>query len=177
MLTSRDYKLIILITVGVYPSAAMDYSEIIPDKLWIGGAPYKEDLTRLKKQLGSQLVVMDLTKNPGEKKLCEELGIEYDDRTPEIVFATDNSVPLGRLKIVSAIIGDNIDSGRKVLLHCSMGKGRSPTCAAAYLIISGMTLKEAKNAIASKRPVWLGADANYAKTLDELAKIIELTGL
>ncbi len=131
---------------------------------------------RLKNQLGSELVVMDLTKNGGEKKLCEELGIEYDDRTPAVAFAPDNSVPLGRLKIVSGIIGDNIDSGRKVVLHCSMGKGRSPTCAAAYLITSGMTLQEAKNTIASKRPVWLGADSNYANALDELAKIIELTG-
>ncbi len=153
----------------------MDYSEIIPDRLWIGGAPSKDDLIRLRDQLGSELVVMDLTKNPDEEKMCEELGIEYDDRTPDVLFASDNSVPLGKLKTVSAILGDNIDSGRKVLLHCSMGKGRSPTCAAAYLITSGLSVQEAKNTVVSKRPVWLGADANYAKALDDLGKIMELT--
>lgn len=118
---------------------------------------------------------MDLTHNSEEKKLCEELGIDYDDRTPEVIISDDTSVPLGSLKIVSAIIGDNIDSGRKVLLHCRMGKGRSPTCAAAYLIVSGMSLQEAQKAVTSKRPVWLGADASYARALDDLAKIMELT--
>jgi hypothetical protein len=153
----------------------LDYSEIVPDRLWIGGSPSRDDLIRLRNQLGPELVVMDLTQDPEEKKLCEELGIDYDDRTPEVTISEDNSVPLGRLKIVSAIIGDNIDSGHKVLLHCSMGKGRSPTCAAAYLIVSGMSLQEAKKAVVSKRPVWLGADASYARALDYLAEIMELT--
>lgn len=153
----------------------MDYSEIIPDRLWIGGSPSRDDLIRLRSELGSELIVMDITHDSEEKKLCEELKIDYDERTPEVTASQDDSVPLGRLKIVSAIIGDNIDSGRKVLLHCRLGKGRSPTCAAAYLILSGMSLQEAKKAVTSKRPVWLGADASYARALDDLAKIMELT--
>ena len=118
---------------------------------------------------------MDLTKNQSEEKICEELGIDYDDRTPGVVLDQDNSVPLGKLKVVSAIIGDNIDTGRKVLLHCNLGKGRSPTCAAAYLITSGMSVEEAREMISRKGPYWTGADASYASKLGELAKMIELT--
>jgi hypothetical protein len=153
----------------------MEYVEIISNKLWIGGAPTKDDLVRLKNQIGSSLTIMDLTRNPDEKKICEQLGVEYDDRTPEVVLNDDNSVPLAKLKTVSAIVADNIDSGRKVVLHCSLGKGRSPTCAAAYLITSGMSLDEAKETMARKGPYWQGADATYMKTLKDLAQVIEMT--
>lgn len=153
----------------------MEYVEIITDKLWIGGSPSKDDLIRLKAQLGSDMIIMDLTRNHHEKEICDELGIDYDDRTPEVLLNQDNSVPLGRLKIVSAIIGDNIDAGRKVLLHCNLGKGRSPTCAAAYLITSGMSVQEAREMLSRKGSYWQGADASYAGKLEELAKMIELT--
>ncbi len=152
----------------------MDYSEIIPDRLWIGAAPSKADLSELRDKLGPELIIMDLTRNPEEKNWCQELEIEYEDRIPEVP-ESNNPVSLSRLKIVSAIIGDNIDSGRKVVLHCSTGKGRSPTCAAAYLIHTGMSVTDAKNAVTSKRPVWLGADARYATVLDDLGKIMDMT--
>ena len=152
----------------------MDYSEIIPDRLWIGRSPSKADLSDLRAKLGPELIIMDLTVNPEEKECCRELGIEYEDRIPEIQESND-PVPLSRLKIVSRIIGDNVDAGRKVVLHCSMGKGRSPTCAAAYLIHTGMSVTDAKNAVASKRPVWLGADSRYATVLDDLGKIMDMT--
>ena len=85
-------------------------------------------------------------------------------------------IPLSRLKIASAVIGDNVDSGKKVVLHCTKGMGRSPTCAAAFLIQSGgMSVADAKSTISSKRQVWVGADANYAGSLEEFGKIIEMT--
>jgi len=150
----------------------LDYTEIIPERLWIGPAPSKEDLAELKKLLGSELVVMDLNCDPEEAGLCKEMGIIYDNRTPRIE-ESNQPVPLGRLKVVSAIVGDNVDSGRKVLLHCLKGKGRSPTCAAAYLIQSGMSVADAKNTITSKRSVWMGSDGNYAGLLEEYARIVE----
>jgi predicted protein tyrosine phosphatase len=153
----------------------MDLTEIIPERLWIGAAPSKNNLVELKRQHGSELVIMDLTSNPEERSWCRELGIAYDERTP-MLDATKQAIPLSRLKVVSAVIGDNVDSGKKVILHCTKGIGRSPTCAAAYLIQSGgMSVAEAKSTISSKRQVWLGADANYAGLLEEFGKIIEMT--
>src|SRR5437870_8309040 len=84
---------------------------------------------------------MDLTASPEEKSVCRELGITYDERTP-LVPESGQPIPISRLKIVSSVIGDNVDSGKKVVLHCFKGRGRSPTCAAAYLMLSGMSASD-----------------------------------
>lgn len=154
--------------------AEMSFIEVIPERLWIGGSPTRTELKEQKQLHGTDLVIMDLTGNPEEKSSCKELDIEYDDRTPRLE-GDRRPVPLSRLKVVSAIIGDNIDSGRKVLLHSSKGTGRSPTCAAAYLIQSGMSVAEAKSTVSAKSNVWIGDEANYAGLLDEFGKIIEMT--
>ncbi len=152
----------------------MDFTEIIPERLWVGAAPSKDDLAELKRKLGSELVIMDLTGSNEEKSWCRELGVVYDARTP-LVPESGLAIPISRLKIVSAVIGDNVDSGKKVVLHCLKGRGRSPTCAAAYLMQSGMSAADAKNTITSKRHVWAGADENYAGLLNDFGKIMEMT--
>lgn len=152
----------------------MDFTEIIPERLWIGAAPSKNDLVELKRKFGSELVIMDLTGSPEEKACCHELGINYDQRTP-LVPESGQPIPISRLKIASAVIGDNVDSGKKVILHCLKGRGRSPTCAAAFLMSSGMSVGDAKNTIMSKRHVWAGADENYAGLLNDFGKIMEMT--
>lgn len=151
----------------------MDFTEIIPERLWIGAAPLKDDLVELKRLHGADVVVMDLTGSAQERSWCRELGIEYDDRTPRL--DDGQAVPLSKLKVVSAVIGDNVDSGKKVVLHCLKGRGRSPTCAAAYLIQTGMSVSDARSAIGGKRHVWAGADANSASFLDDFGKIMEMT--
>ncbi len=115
---------------------------------------------------------MDLNHDPQEASWCRELGVNYDDRTPKVEDSKE-PVLLSRLKVVSAIIGDNVDSGRKVVLHCTAGRGRSPTCVAAYLISSGMSVADAKNAVASKRNVWTGPDQKSPGLLEEYGKIVE----
>jgi predicted protein tyrosine phosphatase len=152
----------------------MDLTEIIPDRLWVGAAPSRTDLIELKKQHGAELVIMDLLSSPDERSLCLELGIAYDERTP-MLEENRQAIPLSRLKVASAVIGDNVDSGRKVVLHCLRGTGRSPTCAAAYLIQSGMSVADAKSTLSNKRKVWSGVAANYTGNLDEFGKIIEMT--
>jgi len=152
----------------------MDFTEIVPERLWIGAAPSKTDLTDLKKQHGADLVIMDLTGSLEEKSWCNDLGIEYDERTPR-VEESGQPIPLSKLKVVSAVIGDNVGSGKKVILHCLKGRGRSPTCAAAFLIQDGMAVSDAKRTVAEKRQVWMGADANYAGSLEDFGKILEMT--
>ena len=152
----------------------LDFTEIIPERLWIGAAPNKNDLVELKRKFGSELIIMDLTGSPEEKGWCHELGVNYDERTP-LVPESGQPIPISRLKIASAVIGDNVGSGKKVVLHCLKGRGRSPTCAAAYLMSSGMSVADAKHTIMSKRQVWAGADENYAGLLNDFGKIMEMT--
>src|SRR5438309_4890632 len=93
----------------------LDFTEIIPERLWIGAAPSKDDLVELKLKLGSDLVIMDLTASREEKSVCRELGITYDERTP-LVPESGQPIPISRLKIVSSVMGDNVDSGKKIVL-------------------------------------------------------------
>src|SRR6266581_244347 len=163
-----------LITDRIDEFDRLDLSEIIPERLWVGAAPSKSDLIELKRQYGTELVIMDLVGIADEKGWCQELGLTYDERTPKLE-ENRQAIPLSRLKVASGVIGDNVDSGKKVILHCLRGTGRSPTCAAAYLIQSGMSVADARSTIASKRQVWVGAHASYAGLLEEFGKIIEMT--
>ena len=154
----------------------MDLTEVIQGKLWIGSAPKHDDIAGLKDRLGPEPVLIDLNRNPREEELCRELGVGYDQRTPR-VEDTRSPVPISKLRLVARIVEEHIQNGRQVYLHCSAGSGRSPTCAAAYLIQSGMSLSEAKNMVSSKRPVWIDNDATYAESLEEFAKMQEVANV
>lgn len=121
-------------------------------------------------------MIIDLNKNPREAQSCHELGVNYDDRTPQIDDSS-STIPISRLRLVSRLIDEHIQNGRQVYLHCTAGRGRSPTCAAAYLIHSGVSLSEAKTMITRNRRVWEGVDANYALSLDEFAQMQEIAEL
>src|SRR5215472_469126 len=121
----------------------MDFSEILANELWVGAAPTLADLELLAKSKEGGVVLMDLTKNPREAEWAKSLGIQYEERTPK-VEETFAPVPTSRLKLVSRLIEQHVRAGRKVYLHCRMGVGRSPTCAAAYLVYCGIPLREAK---------------------------------
>ena len=154
----------------------MDFTEILANQLWIGAAPTLADLEILAKGTGGSAVIMDLTRNPREEEWCKRLGIQYEDRTPK-VEETFSSVPASQLRLVSRLIELHVRGGRKVYLHCQMGLGRSPTCAAAYLVYCGVPLREAKQLVQSKREVWRGEDGDYAAGLEDFAKMLEIARL
>ncbi len=151
----------------------MDYSEIVEEKLWIGSSPRNDDLVRLKEDLGSNLVIIDLNRSPDEGDACREAGIAYDVRTP-MVEDSGSPIPISKLRLIARIVDDHIRNGRQVYLHCSVGRGRSPTCAAAYLVHSGLSLLEAREMVVRKRRVWEGKDADHAGLLGEFAEMQEM---
>lgn len=154
----------------------MDFTEILSNELWVGAAPTLADLEEIKKHSGGKAVIVDLTRNPREEEWSKELGLQYDERTPK-VEDTFSAVPVSQLRLVSRLIEQHIRGGRTVYLHCKMGLGRSPTCAAAYLIYCGIPLREAKELILSKRSVWNDEDGNYASGLENFAKMLEIARL
>jgi len=154
----------------------LDFTEILANELWIGAAPTLTDLEVIATSGGAGIVLMDLTRNPREEEWAKQLGIQYEDRTPK-VEETFAAVPASHLRLVSRLIEQHVRGGRKVYLHCKMGLGRSPTCAAAYLVYCGIPLTEARELIKSKRAVWRGEDANYAEGLNDFAKMLEISRL
>ncbi len=154
----------------------LDFTEILANELWVGGAPTLADLEEIKKHSGGKAVIVDLTRNPREEDWSKKLDLQYEDRTPK-VEETFSAVPVSQLRLVSRLIEQHIRGGRKVYLHCKMGVGRSPTCAAAYLVYCGIPLRDAKELILSKRSVWNGEDGNYATGLEDFAKMLEIARL
>ena len=65
----------------------------------------------------------------------------------------DNTPPsVEDLRRGAAFIRAEIDRGGKVYVHCAVGCGRAPTMAAAYLISTGLSPKEALRQIKTVRP-------------------------
>src|SRR5437867_1943075 len=154
----------------------LDFTEILANELWVGGAPTLADLEEIKKHSGGKAVIVDLTRNPREEDWSKKLDLQYEDRTPK-VEETFSAVPVSQLRLVSRLVEQHVRGGRKVYLHCKMGVGRSPTCAAAYLVYCGIPLRDAKELILSKRSVWIGEDGNYATGLEDFAKMLEIARL
>ena len=84
----------------------------------------------------------------------------YDDHASGIaperylhLPTVDNTPPsLEALRIGVAFISDEIERGGRVYVHCASGVGRAPTLAAAYLISTGLTPREALKTIKKVRP-------------------------
>ena len=64
----------------------------------------------------------------------------------------DHAPTLDQLSTGADFIGQAIEQGGKVYVHCASGVGRAPTMAAAYLVSTGKTPDQAWTLIREKRP-------------------------
>ncbi len=148
----------------------MDLSEIIPGMLAIGPQPHK-GLDELSQRGIS--AILDLNNNDSERQEAEDRFIWKgylvpDDFEPLPVEALDEAVEL---------LASLIAEGHYVYLHCSLGKGRSPSVAAAYLIRYGkdgkrMSAEAAKRHVKECREVaWEGGDEIYVRNLENFESL------
>jgi polymorphic toxin system DSP-PTPase phosphatase-like protein len=85
---------------------------------------------------------------------------EYDDReagiAPEhyLYLPTKDNFPptMEQLQKGVDFIREEIAAGGKVYIHCWEGVGRAPTMAAAYLVSTGLSTKQAWDSICTVRP-------------------------
>ncbi|MCS7103588.1 MAG: dual specificity protein phosphatase family protein [Candidatus Korarchaeum sp.] len=106
---------------------------------------------------GITAVISLVELSPDVKGRLEELGIEH------FSFPVDEfeAPPIEVLhRIVSLIVG-RVDAGRKVLVHCFAGCGRTGTVLASYLIYKGMTPEEAISHLNFRRPCSLESQTQY----------------
>ena len=82
----------------------------------------------------------------------------------------DNTPPTAAdLMRGAAFIGDEIQRGGKVYIHCGVGVGRAPTLTAAFLMTTGLSAEEALRQIKKARP-FVHLTDEQRDALDEFAR-------
>ena len=147
-----------------YGASRQKHSEITP-QLHVGGQHRRKGYRRLLKRGITAIVNMREAKYSDEKK---GIGGERHLHLPTI----DHTPPsLKDLRRGVAFIAEEIEvHGGKVYIHCRAGCGRAPSMAAAYLISTGMSRKEALKFIKKKRP-FISLNKNQRRVLDEFEAI------
>jgi atypical dual specificity phosphatase len=121
---------------------------IVPDVLAAMGRPYDlRKAVELFKDAGIG-VVISLTETALNTDILAEFDIEYH-HIPVDDFRAPDAAQIDRF--VSVVAGAR-EAGRKTLVHCFAGRGRSGAMAACYLISIGRTPEEALAEVRSLRP-------------------------
>jgi protein-tyrosine phosphatase len=136
----------------------LDFDEIIPDRLWVGGYVREEEVSQLR-QMGVNMVLsMQMDEDllhygvsPHELTLAyKNAGIEFY-RLPTPDF--DREALERNLPQAVTLVEEALAHPRTMLyLHCTAGINRSPTAAAGFLIKSlGISAREACEYLAARR--------------------------
>jgi len=120
----------------------LDFSEILPGRLWVGGYVREQEVDQLKRMgittavsLQTDEDLLQYGVSPRELALAyENAGIELRHvPTPDF----DRKALERNLAEAVAQVGDAMSNPlTKVYLHCTAGVNRSPTVAAGFLISS-----------------------------------------
>ncbi len=104
-------------------------------------------------------VIISLTESPLPRDWVEKLGLKYFHAPIE-----DHSCPDPEtLKRIVEKIFDEISGGRKILVHCAAGLGRTGTVLAAYLMVrDDLTPEDAIKAIRELRPGSIEPNQEYS---------------
>lgn len=110
------------------------------------------------------------------------LRSEFDDRSLKInlpayiqLATRDDDAPsLADLQRGVDFIHAEIDRGGKVYIHCGAGVGRAPSMAAAYLVSTGLSVKQAWDTIQTRR-IFIRPTPAQRSQLEAFAKAIQKT--
>ena len=138
-----------------YLSLGRQNLDYITPNVAVGG----ENNVRTLEREGFQTII-DLREHGAgrELKRAEDRSIKYFN------FPTpDNRAPRQRdLKLIVDRVSEAVASGRKVIIHCSEGRGRAPTVACAYLMSTGVRFSDSTDILRSKRSLVNFTDAQLA---------------
>jgi len=121
------------------------YSEVTP-QIFIGGQHRLHGWPILQSWGISAVVNLRRYKDSPTITAGRYLHLPTIDNTPPTLEDLERGVQF---------IGEAIEQGRKVYIHCGVGVGRAPTLLAAYLVSKGHTPMEAWQMIRRVRPfIW-----------------------
>ncbi len=148
-------------------------------KLYFGPAPLERgsseamamEAIRALAEYAGITAIVDLNADDMEKRAVEGGGLAYRGIS---VKDDGNALSPSILDAASCVVSELIATGHRVYLHCTFGRGRSPTIAAAYLIAhEGLSTAEAQAHIEGldsrwlHRGIWMGYDARFPGSLHE----------
>jgi atypical dual specificity phosphatase len=140
---------------------------IVPDVLAAMGRPYDlRKAVELFKDAGIG-VVISLTESALNTDILAEFDIEYHHIPVEDFRAPDAA----QIERFVSVVAAARKAGRRTLVHCFAGRGRSGAMAACYLVSLGRTPEEALAEVRSLRPGAVETDEqeeairDYAKRL------------
>lgn len=140
----------------------------ITDQLYVGGFIDAEDW-RLLFERG---ITVDVS-------LQAERLDDFGELLPDAYLwlpTVDHSPPtLEAIRMGVAFISAALDTGKRVLIHCHAGKGRSALLCAATLVARGMRVEEAWKLVKERRPI-AGLHAPQWEALKAFAATIDNTG-
>ena len=142
----------------------------ITDYLSIGAQPSGPTLQYLKESGFKHII--DLNADPKEADEALRVGISY--HPAEVEDNDTTQVWLSKFDLAVRIIRRASENAEPVYLHCTYGKGRSPTMAMAYLVTRGHTVEQAIAVVKSKHPdVWSPENptSKYTEMLEAYAKL------
>jgi dual specificity phosphatase 12 len=136
----------------------LDCSEIIPNRLWVGGYVRPEDASLLRKmEITSVLSLQsdsDLAAyNINLKKLLKAFaGIDIELRRIPTPDFDKQALSIRLPQAVEELEQALIPRWGRAYVHCSAGINRGPTLVAAYLIkTNGMSANEARDYLVARR--------------------------
>ncbi|MCD6341583.1 MAG: dual specificity protein phosphatase family protein [Thaumarchaeota archaeon] len=120
----------------------------VDESVAASGRPMTLDQLRWIRSKGVELVI-SLTEVPLPREWIEETGLKYRHMPIEDHSAPDPET----LKNIVDIMLKGIEEGKKILVHCAAGLGRTGTVLAAYLIARrNLSAEEAIEEIRRLRP-------------------------
>ncbi|RLI45565.1 hypothetical protein DRO64_02320 [Candidatus Bathyarchaeota archaeon] len=140
-------------------------ANMITNNIWVGGL----NSPRIIISEGFDTVI-DLREEDvrNYQFILEKHGIEYFNlKIPDGMGASPDV-----LLEVTKLIMKRVKDGKKILIHCNLGRGRSILVAAAYLVSKGLKPNEAINKIKSIRSVSF-LNTRQREALYEFARAIK----
>jgi hypothetical protein len=147
----------------------VQFSWIAENEIAVGPRPGLT-LQRLK-ELGFKHDI-DLNADPEEADEALRVGLNYHPL--EVRDIDSLQVWLAKLDLAIRIINGAHEKKEPVYLHCTYGKGRSPTFVMAYLISQGHSIQEAVQIVSSKHSdVWSPGNptSKYTEILEAYTKL------
>lgn len=141
----------------------------ISENVAFSSMPYPEDIPRLAEEFGAFVVLVEDHELFYGLERLKELGLEVL-HSPIPDFTAPS---LEALLEILRWIGEKTREGKRVLIHCLGGSGRSGTVAVAWLMYSkGLPLREALYRVRSLRPTAVETpdQLNVLKMLEKFLK-------